>query len=215
MKLKPLLLVAFLLPLAAADALQAQNQNRRLYCWDEGGRRVCGDALPAEAAARAREEFSASSGRRTGEVARAPTADELAQAQAQAEQQRAADEAEAARQRRDLAMIESYATEADLHRAYSERIALVDAGIEGSELGQTSLRTSLVNELQQAADLELAGKTVPEAKVDAIRNFRNELDKQVRVLSQQRAERLALDGELADALARYRRLKGEQDGAAQ
>lgn len=198
--------MALLLPLAAVSAQQAQP-TKRLYCWNEGGRRVCGDALPPEAAARAREEFSASSGRRTGEIARALTTDEVAARAAQAELDRLAAEAESARQRRDLAMVESYAAESDLRRAYGERIALVDASIKGSELGETNLRISLVSLLRQAAELELDGKPVPKPRVDGIRQMRGELDKQLRILQLQREERVALDAELADAVERYRKLK--------
>ncbi|MDO5505239.1 MAG: hypothetical protein Q4F49_02960 [Pseudoxanthomonas suwonensis] len=203
-----------LLTLASASTLHAQQPGKRLYCWNEGGRRVCGDALPAEAAARAREEFSATSGRRTGEVPRALNEDERAAAAARADAERAAEEAEAARVRRDLAMIESYATEADLRRAYGERTALVDASVKGSELGEANLRSSLVTALRQAADLELAGKPVPGPRVQNIRQLRHELDKQLRILEQQRADRVVLDTELADAVRRYRLLKGVPDAVA-
>lgn len=202
--------VLAIVALAVAGAgLAQQAPAKRLYCWDEGGRRVCGDALPPEAAARAREEFSARSGRRTGAVARALNEEERAAAAAQEEAERLAAEAEAARRRRDLAMVESYASEADLRRAYNERISLVDASIKGSELGEANLRSSLVTVLQQAADLELAGKPVPEARAQNIRQLRAELGKQLRILDAQRAERQALDAELADAVRRYRLLKGE------
>lgn len=209
MKHRIIITMAAVLPLLLVGGLHAQQPAKRLYCWDEGGRRVCGDALPAEAAARAREEFSARSGRRTGEVARALNEDERAAAMQQAELERLAAEAEAVRRRRDLAMIESYATEADLRRAYGERTALVEASVKGSEMSEASLRSSLVTVLRQAADLELAGKPVPEARLENIQHLRHELIKQTRILQQQRAERVTLDEELADALRRYRLLKGE------
>lgn len=205
-------LLAALLPLVAVQAQQAPA--KRLYCWDEGGRRVCADALPPEAASRARDEFSAQSGRRTGEVARSPTGDERAAAAAQAELEQAAAAEEAAQRRRDLAMVESYMSEADLQRAYGERIALVEASIKGSTLGEANLRASLVTVLGQAADLELAGTAVPQARLDNIRHLQGELDKQIRILRQQRIDRSLLDAELADALQRYRALKGGEDATA-
>ena len=57
----------------SADAQTAAPAQKKIYCWDEGGRRVCGDALPASAVDRARTEISAKSGMTTGKVDRALT----------------------------------------------------------------------------------------------------------------------------------------------
>ena len=59
-----------LLALAAtgAAAQTPANADRKVYCWDEGSRRVCGDALPASAVDAARTEISARSGMRMAEV---------------------------------------------------------------------------------------------------------------------------------------------------
>lgn len=205
-----LVAIAMLLPLAAATFAQkrtAAPAGKKLYCWNEGGRKVCGDALPPEAAERARTEISASSGMRTGEVARALTDAERAAAAAAAEQARSAAEAQAAQQRRDLAMVESYITEADLRRAYGERISLLDETLKASELGEANLRRSLISLLNQAADNELAGKPVPATALASIRAQHAELGKQVRILQQQRRDRALLDSELEGAVARYRALK--------
>lgn len=196
----------------ASSAAPAQG-GKKLYCWnDAGGRKVCGDALPPEAAAVARTEISEKSGMRTGEIARAPTLEERAVLAAAAEQAQIAADAEAARQRRDLAMVESYGTEADLRRAYGERISLLDATIKASQLGVSNLRLSLTSLLNQASDLELSGKSVPAPLLAKVRNQHQELQKQQRILVQQQSDRGALDGELADALARYRALKQDQPG---
>ena len=68
--------------LAAAVALALLGSGpavaqKKLYCWNENGKKVCGDALPAEASDSARTEISASSGLRTGQVSRALTDAEL------------------------------------------------------------------------------------------------------------------------------------------
>ena len=203
--------------LACAPAL-AQAGGKKLYCWnDASGRKVCGDALPPEAAAGARTEISEKSGMHTGEVARALTPEERAAAETAAQQARTAADADAARQRRDLAMVESYGTEDDLRRAYGERISLLDATIKASQLGVSNLRLSLTSLLNQASDLELSGKPVSAALLANVRNQHQELQKQQRILAQQTTDRGELDGELADALARYRALKqGKADagGAA-
>ncbi|KLJ00778.1 hypothetical protein [Luteimonas sp. FCS-9] len=198
--------VALLLAATVAGA-QAPAPERKVYCWDEDGRRVCGDALPASAVNAARTEIDARSGLRTAEIARAPTPEERSAADAAAAQAQREAEARGALQRRELAMVESYATEADLRRAYGERIVLVDEAIKTSHLGIANLRTSLVSLLRQAAELELQDKPVGATLVAGIRAQRADLQRQAAVLEQQLGEQAALGGDLRAALARYRELK--------
>ena len=199
----------------ASAAAPPSNTAKKLYCWtDADGHKICGDALPPEAADRARTEISAKSGMRTGEVARALTAEERAAAATAAEQAEAQAAAEAARQRRDLAMVESYGTEADLRRAYGERISLLDSTIKASQLGVANLRLSLTSLLNQASDLELSGRPVPAPLLGNVRSQHTELQKQQRILAQQQRDRGELDGEFTDAVARYRTLKQAEAGGA-
>ena len=174
--------------LAGSGGLRAQAKagtEKKIYCWNEGGRKVCGDALPAEAANSARTEISARSGLRTGQVSRALSDDERSAAALAQEQARLQAEAEAMQKRRDLAMVESYATEADLRRAYGERTELLDETLKASTLGVTNLRLSLLNLLRQQ-----------------------------QILASQRLDRAALDDDLKDALLRYRALKAPPGAAA-
>lgn len=204
-RLAAIALVAF----CAAGAAHA-GDGKKLYCWNENGRKVCGDALPAEAAGTGRTEISAKSGLQTGQVARSLTVEERAAAALAAEQAQVAADAETARQRRDLAMVESYATEADLRRAYGDRISLLDDSLKASLLGEANLRLSLASLLNQASDLELSSKPVPPALTAKVRGQHDELVRQTRILSQQQRDRAALDGDLASALDRYRALKQAQ-----
>lgn len=210
------LLAACLATLAMAPAAAQSGKKpgqktdagpKKIYCWDEGGKRVCGDALPASAVDSARTEINATSGLRTGEVGRALYGNERLQAEAAKRQADALAEAEAARQRRDLAMAESYATEGDLRRAYGERIVLVDEALKGSRLGVTNLRNSLVTLLRQAGELELQGKPVGKALLARIQSQHTDLVRQQVIHDQQADERASLGTQLDAALARYRELK--------
>jgi hypothetical protein len=201
------LLAAALLCALAAGAPAQQKGGKKLYCWDENGRKVCGDALPADAAGAARTVFNASTGTRAGQVARALTPEERAAAElAAAEAARTAAE-RAAIERRDQAMAQSYNTEADLRDAFQERIDLLDETVKASRLGVAALRQSLISLLRQAGELELAGKRVPKATAGNIASQHAELRRRERMLVQQLADRAALDDELARVLARYRELK--------
>lgn len=192
---------------AVAVAQKPDAADRKVYCWNEGGRRVCGDALPASAVDAERTEISTRSGLTTARVARALTADERAAAAADAQQARLDAEAEAARRRAELAMVESYATEADLRRAYGERIVLVEEALKTSRMGVDNLRGSLLSLLRQAGERELQGQPVARPMIDTIRSQHADLERQQAILDQQRLEQAALDGDLQAALARYRELK--------
>ena len=206
--------IAACLLLACAATAAADPPGKKLYCWTENGHSVCGDTLPANAANNARTEFNAKSGRQTATVERALTTEEQTAAATAAEEAQAAADAEAARRRRDLAMVESYASESDLRRAYNERIVLLDDALKASQLGEANLRRSLVSLLDEAGDLELGNKPVPPALLANIRTQHDELQKQLRILAQQRLDRAGLDDELAEALTRYRALRqAETNGA--
>lgn len=206
-----LLFVAIACALLGSGAAGAQ---KKIYCWNEGGKKVCGDALPANAADSARTEISAKSGLRTGQVARALTDAERSDAALAADAARREAEAEAMVMRRDLAMVESYLTEADLRRAYGERTELLDETLKASTLGLSNLRLSLLSLLRQAGDKELGGEPVPPRLANSIRSQHDELLRQQQILAVQQKDRAALDAELNDAVARYRALKAPAAEAA-
>ena len=199
-----ILAAAISLALLGSGTVAAQ---KKVYCWNENGKKVCGDALPANAADSARTEISAKSGLRTGQVARALTDAERTDAALAADAARRNAEAEAMVKRRDLAMVESYITEADLRRAYGERTELLDETLKASTLGLSNLRLSLLSLLRQAGDRELVGEPIPPRLANSIRSQHDELLRQQQMLAVQQKDRAALDAELNDAVARYRALK--------
>lgn len=200
--------IALVLALGAAGANAQTKSGKKVYCWIQNGIKVCGDALPPEAADAARTEISMRSGLRTGQVARSLTDSERTAAAITADIARREGEAEAMRVRRDLAMVESYMAESDLRRAYGERTELLDETLKASQLGVSNLRLSLLGLLRQAGDLELAGKPVTKKLGDAIQAQHRELRHQQRILAVQRRDRAELEAELTDAVQRYRTLKG-------
>jgi hypothetical protein len=203
---------ALALLLLAAAPLHAQDKSptKKIYCWNENGRRICGDALPADAADAARTEINASSGSTLRTVDRAQTDEERTAAALVARQAALAAENEAAAKRRDLAMVESYDTENDLRRAYGDRIVLVDESVKTSRMGMVNLRQSLLSLLRQAADLELQSKPVGKTLTDNIRRQHADLLRQQHILDEQVHDRASLGTDLEQALDRYRTLKGAQ-----
>ena len=204
-------IITALMLLAAVPAL-AQNKpadtGKKLYCWDEGGKRTCSDTLPPEAVNNAREEFNARSGLRSAEVQRALTAEEQADAalaDAQAQVDAAAVET---RKRTEQAMLSTYGSEDALRRVFSERAAIVDNNIKTAAYNVASLREALATQLQVAGNKELSGKKVADKEVADIRQRHDELQAQLRLQAAFEHQRKALEVEIAESLARYRELKG-------
>ena len=115
--------------------------------------------------------------------------------------------AAAARLRRELAMVESYASEADLREAFAHRIGMLDASVKTSRLSVEGLRNSLVTLLRRAGEAELADKPVPKPLASSIQVQHQALRRQQTVLSDQLRERTTVDEDLGLALERYRELK--------
>ena len=193
--------------LAIAQKKSGEGAAKKLYCWNENGARVCGDALPAHAVDNARTEINARSGLATKEVARALTAQERAAAEAQAKLDKEKAALDEAKNRRDRAMAESYATEDDLRRAFGERQAVMDESIKASRLGVEGRRDTLIALLRRAGENELSGKPVPKPAQQNVRIQHDQLIRQQELLVQQLAEREVIDEELAAALERYHALR--------
>jgi hypothetical protein len=190
----------------AGGAQQPTTKPKKLYCWDEGGRRVCSDSLPASAVGHQRTEFDPKTGMAVNRVGRALTEAERAQA-AKDEEARKAEEDRA---RREMAMVVSYQTEADLERAFRNRFELIEESLKGSAMAQTNLHRSLISLLRQANELELQSKPVGKALREKIRTQHAELLALRTLQQRQEVERAALDAEFREALSRYRALKNAE-----
>jgi hypothetical protein len=215
------LLVA--VPLASAQGNQgkkptaASTANKKLFCWEEKGQRICSDALPADAVNVARDEISASSGLRTGGVDRAMTDEERAQAAIDAQQQLIDAAAADMRRRTDAAMLLSYRSEDELRRVFNERTAIVDNNVRTARYNTISLRDGLISLLQTAGDSELAGRPVRKETAAAIHQRHAELVRTRRLQQSFEQQRADLDVEIADILQRFRAMRGitpDQTGEA-
>lgn len=208
--------ITFIGLLLAAPVLSAQAQRggstepkpKKLYCWNQGKERICSDALPQDAVNSAREEFSASSGLRRGEVERSMTEDERADAAVVAAQRQLDLAAEQTRQRTEQAMLSTFENESDLRRVFTERTAIIDNNVQTASYNVASLRDALITLLGSAGDRELAGQPVPVKQVESIRQRHTELVAQQRMQASFQQQRKALDVEIEETLQRYRLLKG-------
>ncbi len=207
-----LTLLAAALAVAAVPLANAQQKpkEKKLYCWEEGGRRVCSDALPASAVGRQRTEFDQNTGTALKRVARELTAEERARATLEEETLKV----EAQRNRREMAMVVSYETEDDLQRAFGERTELIEESLKGSELALINLHKSLISLLRQANELELQAKPVSKVLREKIQTQHAELLGLRALKQRQLVERAAVNSQFQEALGRYRTLKQAQGNGA-
>jgi hypothetical protein len=162
---------------------------------------------------RQRTEFDQKTGTAVNRVARELNAEERAQAALDEE----ARTIEAQRNRREMAMVVSYETEADLQRAFTNRFELVEESLKGSAMALTNLHNSLINLLRQANELELQSKPVNKVIREKILTQHAELQALRALQQRQLAERAAVNSQFQEALSRYRTLKQAEEagGTAQ
>jgi len=199
--------ISLLVVIALLAGATAQAQTKKLYRWvDKQGKVHYDDALPQEAIDQARKEFSANTGTETGAVDRALTPEERAQQEAAARAAAAANVTAEERARNEQAMLTSYETEADLRRAYNERLELLKQTLESTDVGLQSLHASLSTALAQAAESELAHRPVDAKRAGEIREMHAEVLRQQIFQANRKAELMSLDSEFQRMLARYREL---------
>ncbi len=205
-------LAASVLGCVSLASAQNKTPDRKLYCWNENGRKICSDALPPSAVDRQRVEINQTSGTAVRSIARALTETERDQQAAAAK----AAEGQAARLRREMAMVQTFSTEADLERSFRNRFELLDASLKSTALGIKSLRQSLLNTLRQSNDMELENKPVGNRTIEKLRTQQQELRQLTALQDRQTQERAELDLQFQAALLRYRELKKQMsDGAPQ
>ncbi len=182
---------------------------KKLYCWNEGTERICSDALPADAVNNARDVFNASSGLRSGQVERALSEDERAEAAVAEAQQRLDEMARETRQRTEQAMLSTYGSEADLRRVFTERAGILENNIATAQYNVASLRDALFTALASAGDSELAGRAIGDKQAATIRQRHAQLMAQQRMQATFERQRQELEAEIDETVQRFRLLKGQ------
>jgi hypothetical protein len=202
--------LAMAIVLATLISAPLSAQQKKLYRWvDKQGKIHYDDALPPEAVDQARQEFSANTGTETGSVDRALTPEERAQREAAAKAAAAATMTAEEQARNEQAMLSSYDTEADLRRAYNERLELLKQTLESTDVGLQSLHASLSASLAQAAESELEHRPIDTKRAGEIREMHAEVLKQQVFQANRKSELMSLDSEFQRMLNRYRELHNQ------
>lgn len=177
-----------------------------VYKWvDENGEIHYSQTLPPERAGEAHDRMT-HAGLLAERVDRVKTADELAELEAQRDQQREQAEQERNQAQQDRLFLAAYPTEEDVRRTIATRRETVIFERSSVESLIEQSRSRFVATVQQAAEFERTGKAVPEYLVEQIDEARAGIRELNRRLDEIDERLESLDEELASELARHRRL---------
>lgn len=202
----PILLMAFLLSVATAEAV-AQKSDHNRYKWrDASGILHYGDSLPPEAA-RSGYEIVNPQGIVIKRVAREKTAAELAAAKVAAAREKGERDAAEARARADTQLVTNFPEEEDLLRAQRQRIEMLDQQVSAARISLRNQEQTLAELLENAADSERADKALTKRESDQIAGMRKQVDAQRAMVERREAERHDTEIRFGKEVERYRELK--------
>lgn len=183
---------------------QGARSAQKLYKWtDKDGNVHYSDQIPPEAKEYARERLS-DQGVAVERTERAQTPEELAAQKAAADKE-IADAKRAEEQRKaDEALMNSYASEEDLTRAYNQRLDLLSQTIDARNMEITAREQSLTSLVAQAAEMERGGRPVSDAIKQMIASERTEIDRQKQFLVKREAEKITAKTDYERDMARYK-----------
>lgn len=203
------LVSVFTVSAAPKPKSKTSKPQKTVYCWDENGQRRCGDFLPPDAAEAARTERS-TKGYVKREVERALTPEEVRNKaqQEQLLQEQTAQAQEA--QRRIQSLLAVYPTENELLRSLMDEENEIKNNIQLLRHSQKILRQNLVNRLEIAGNIELAGKTPSPAQLDLIQKAREPLLKNQESIANFEAKQKEYELRKQKLLEEYRAAKNQQ-----
>lgn len=194
------LLIAVVLTLASGVA------DARMYRYqDDNGQMVISNTVPQEASVRGYEILNAQ-GRVIERVAPAPTADEIAAREA-AEQR----ELDAARQQElDRALLLRFSHPDEAVRAMHRKVRELE-GLNQLKRGNISVIVSqLDNEQSRAADLERAGREIPDATLQRIDRLQAQIDDIEREIEAQNMDIRTIREAYLDDITRLEEITGRE-----
>lgn len=190
-----------------AGSAVAQDKPKKLYKWvDENGKVHFSDTVPADQLKKGRQEISGAS---VKTVDRQKTPEELAAEKLAAEKAAELKKIEDAQAQADNALVQSYATEADLLRARDQELEVVESTLATNRLGIASHEKALTDMLASAAEFERAKKPIPARVTESISSIRKDLEEQRRMLADREARKAQIAKDYEAKVARFRALKAK------
>jgi chromosome segregation ATPase len=186
--------------------LSAATVSAAMYRYkDENGQVVISNTIPQEASKRGYDILS-SDGRVIDTVAPAPTEEELAERAAEKRRQ----EARARRMEQDRKLLERYSNPDQAVRAMHRKIMEL-RGLSQLKQGNISvIENQLDAEQAKAADLERAGRDIPEATLKKIRRLEADIREIEQEINAQKAEIEAVKRQFLEDIKRLEIITDQQ-----
>jgi hypothetical protein len=186
------------------------SQAARLYKWqDETGKWHYGDQVPPEYANKERKVLN-EQGVQVDTLERAKTPEEIAEEQRLAEQKRLEEQRKAEEVAHDHMLLATFTTEDDMILARDGKIAAIDSNIRVTNGRIENIEQSLNKYTGEAANLERAGKPVPDSLHNKILAARAQIQRYLDYIAGKRKEQAAIRQQFAADIRRFRELKQAQ-----
>jgi len=200
-------LVIVLASACAFAASSSQQHNR--YRWkDAEGNLHFDDALPLEALQYGYDVVN-SQGVLVKHVDRVKSAEEMKAdqeaARKAAEQKRAVD----AQAKTDQQLLAAYPTEQELTSAQHAQLDMIEQNIRSTQISLQSQEKGLSEMLSHAAELDRAGKPVPDALKQQIESLRKNVEKQKAYIARKEQEKADAAKQFDTDLAHYREVQAQ------
>jgi len=192
--------------LAAAGMLFSASAQATMYRYtDENGQLVISNTIPQEATKRGYEILS-TNGRVMETIAPAPTAEEIAGREAEKERQRQLE----LQQAQDRKLLKRYSHPDQAVRAMHRKIRELEGVIQLKRGNISVISSQLDTEQSRAADLERAGRDIPETTLERIRRLESQVRDVEREIAAQRLDISAMKKAFEADIERLEVITGEQ-----
>ncbi|MEE3118456.1 MAG: DUF4124 domain-containing protein [Pseudomonadota bacterium] len=169
--------------LAAVIGVAATAEAGMYRYKDDNGRLVISNTIPQEATKRGYDILN-NSGRVVETVAPAPTEEELAAREAEKQRQKALER----QQEQDRQLLKRYSHPDQAVRAMHRKIRELEGLIQLKRGNISVISSQLDSEQSRAADMERAGRTIPDATLEKIRRLESQIRDLEREISIQTRE---------------------------
>jgi hypothetical protein len=182
-------------------------QAGKIKCWTNSeGIRECGNIVPPEYAQKGHEVLNPQ-GVTIDKVERAPTPEELAEAKRlaaiHAEEERQREEQE----NRDRVLLHTFSSEDEIVMARNGKITALKTEIRLTRKSMANTQERLDKLSKQAANLERAGKAVPEKLAKDIKTAQQQVDEYKTFIANRELEQTRINEQFDNDMKRYKLLK--------
>lgn len=195
------------LPLAILLLASTPLQAAKIKCWtNKDGIRECGNIVPPEYAQQGHEELNAQ-GVTVDTVERAKTPEEVAEA-ARLEAIKAEEERQRIEQEnRDRVLLHTFSSTDEITMARDGKITAIATELRLTNKSMEHTQERLDTLRKQAANLERAGKPVPEKLAADIKAAETQVDEYNAFIDGRQKEKDRINEQFAEDMTRYKQIK--------